>query len=147
MVKSSLQKLTPRFSTHQMVLEYAERLYGAAHENGRLVREGRFGLARPLARVRQQVESGWSMAYVRRIEQRAASIEVEAYLGGVSPDAISFCDATGDLLEIERVTETKEGAHCFSIERGPAGQCIRMFPTHPSMVHVQELGESISFEI
>jgi starch phosphorylase len=150
MLKASLQKLVPQFSTHRMVLEYAERLYAPALENGRLIRERGYALAKELAAWRHEVEGCWPLVHVRGVAPSARttrSIDVDAYLGGLSPETITFCDETGDLLEVEDVSILPDGAHRFCVEKPASGRCARMLPTHPALVHVQELGLSLSFEI
>ena len=150
MVRASLEKLVPRFSTHHMVLEYAERLYAPALENGRLIRERRWALAKELAAWRREVERCWPLVHVRRVApsvRSRSSVDVDVYLGGLSTKTIAFCDETGDLLEVETVRSMPDGAHCFRVEKPASGRCARMLPTHPSLVHVQELGVSLSFDV
>ncbi len=148
MLKASLAKLVYRFSTRHMVLDYAENLYAPALGNGRVVREGRYADARELADWGDEVARSWPLVHARGItrRKRGADVEVEVYLGAISPDTIACCDTSGDLLEIHSARRVKSGGTVLRIE-APAGESLRIFPAHPSQVHPQELGLGIVVDV
>ncbi len=153
MVKHGLERLVPRFSTHHMVLEYAERLYAAAYENGRTIRKGRFANAKELTDWRARAESSWPLAYVRRVERSIPSkkgrgfVEVDAYLGGLDATDVAFCDEAGEVLRVQRSRRLNDGTHTFRIEPPAKGKTVRLFPSHAALVHAHEFGRSLSFRV
>jgi starch phosphorylase len=145
-VKAALEKLVPRFSTHHMVREYASRLYRSAFEYGRLMRDNRSALARELAEWRAEVEARWPLVHLRRAAREKGAIVVEAFLGGMDPADLACAAEDGGLLQVLEVAETDSGAHRFRLaSRSRPPQRYRLFPTHPELVHAQELGKSIAF--
>ena len=148
-VKESLVRLVPRFSTQHMVLEYAERLYAPAYENGRWSRQSSYRAARELAAWRQGIERAWPLAHVRGVAPSSRGrerLDVEVYLAGIDAADIAFSDARGDLLEVDSVEALSSGAHAFRVEFVRGAGPLRLFPTHPELVHPQELGLSLAIE-
>ncbi|MBN1441656.1 MAG: alpha-glucan family phosphorylase, partial [Planctomycetes bacterium] len=170
LVKSSMARLVPRFSTHRMVLEYARDLYEPAAENGRLLRSGDCRVARDLAALDAEVRRAWPLVHVRsasRVRSRAkrakrpgrparrggarrvdtgAPVEVEVYLAGLSPGHLGCVSSEGELLPIETVRPAGEGTWRLRI-RAPEGGTCRLFPLHPEQAHPQELGLSVEFDV
>ena len=163
MVKAGLEKLVYRFSTQHMVLDYAENLYAPAFENGAFVREAKWREARELCAWRESVERSWPLAHVRSVESkkgrgRKRQVEVEVWLAGISADCIACCDEEGDLVAVRGLRSSDDGACTLRLEvpepasksgkaRSAAKRTLRLFPSHPSLVHPQEMGVSLSVEV
>ena len=156
LVKSSVARLVPLFSTHTMVRAYARELYLPAAENGRYVRSSRFALARELAAWREKVERCWPLVEVFsvRSEPRARTgrrrtgriVDVELYLGGLFPEDIACCGEDGQLVPLLSAAATGDGVHRLRLEVPQKGG-YRLFPVHPEQVHLQELGLATPFEV
>lgn len=165
LVRRSMARLVPAFSTHTMVSNYTRELYASAAENGRLVRAAEAALGRELAAWRETVERSWPLVHIRRVEPASRStrsargrrkedakgkkkqeIEVEIYLAGIDPHDILCSDSHGHLVPITATAATEDGASCLTIPIAARG-AYRLFPSHSDLVHSQELGLSIPFEV
>lgn len=163
LVKSSMARLVPEFSTERMVLEYARTLYEPALENGRRVTGKRYALARELAEWTESVRRAWPLVHVRevraatrsskarggsragsRARARSAEVEVVVYLAGLDPDRLGCVSASGDLVPIVAATAGSDGTWTLRIAVSEGGE-HRLLPMHPEQVHLQELGCSLTF--
>lgn len=149
-VKSSIPSLVPRFSTSHMVLEYSRRLYKPALENGRRLRAGDARLARELARWKETVQRAWPLVHTRRVERKGArGVIVEVFLGGIPPGDMVSRVGTGADQAPRKIRELGPGLHELHFDL-PAGKAprglppvLRLYPTHPQLVHPHELGIAI----
>jgi len=168
LVRRSIARLVPAFSTHTMVSNYARELYVPAAENGRLVRASGGVLARELAEWRQIVERSWPLVHLRGVTvvapekkpkgARAASlrkksrekpkleVDVEAYFAGIDPHDILCSDSSGVLVPIASVSRLANGAVKLRIPVAERGT-FRLFPAHSDLVTPHELGVSLPFEV
>jgi starch phosphorylase len=181
LVRSSMARLVPAFSTHTMVLRYAQDLYAPAYENGQLIRASGHALARELAAWTAKVERSWPFVHVRAVRdvgtpkkveggrggastsakkttrsgssrrgaksrQSSRRVEVEVYLAGIDPRDFCCTDAEGSIIPIRAATAAKDGTTRFRLEVERPGS-YRLIPVHADLVHPQELGRSILFEI
>jgi starch phosphorylase len=153
-VRAAIERLVPRFSTHHMVSQYVEQLYRPALENGSVVAESGFALARELAAWTEKVKRCWPLVHVRSASwlkpgRQGTVMAVDAYLDGLLPEDFVCLDERGGVLAILKAERAGDATR-FEIEasrrpRRGAPSSYRLLPSHPEMVHLQELGLSCRF--
>ena len=144
-VKTAMAELVPQFSTSHMVLEYARRLYRPALENGERARARKAKWARELAAYRSAVEQGWPLVHVRGVRRKSSrQVEIELFAGGLSSLPWGCLDDRGRPCRVA-VRPAADAATLLLRSTLPSRdiRTLRAFPTHPALVHAQELGLSI----
>jgi glycogen phosphorylase len=155
MMKSSIETIGRRFSSHRMLAEYIDGYYKPAAEFGnKLMRDDYLG-AREVAAHISRLEAGWGDLSVSKIDHEGAanlvvgdSMPVLAHieLGAFSTDDVSVelhhgrITSHGDFTEIKRtpmsyVRQNDDGSALYSAEvrcerSGQRGYSVRISPTH-----------------
>ena len=92
MVRASMTRLTPRYSSERMMQEYLEKLYRPAARAFRRRSADGARLAGALAEWQARLEEGWKDLRLSRLsvsrEGEMWSFSVEAYLGELPPDDV-----------------------------------------------------------
>lgn len=143
MVKASMARHIPQFSTARMVREYAARFYLPAVKNGQRIAGAQGSGARELAAWRAQVERAWPMVHVRSKEMsKRGSLAVTLFLAGLSAGSMSCWDGEGRPCSMEWKGADEAGCYKFAVRvgRGKSAKGLRFFPTHRLLVQPQELG-------
>jgi len=163
-MKASVKALAPRFSSHRMVMDYAERRYVAGMKaRGALEKDGWKG-AREVAAWRAKVRSAWSSVRVLTIESQADGelkvgrefqVRANVELGSLRPDDVAVEIASGpldtegrlqDAVSSRMSPESQEGGvHRFTAmvpcrASGRHGFAVRVLPSHPALVHPYDEG-------
>jgi starch phosphorylase len=158
-MKSAMAGLGALFSSHRMLLEYAEEFYGPAMKRFAYLAGEDFRHPRELAAYLEKLEAGWSRMEVLSISVPERSIYtvgetipavVQVKLGSLSPEDVSVSLYTGPLnstgqieggrdIELEpagRGEGTVEYVGRLQAERtGRQGYAVRLLPRHAALVH------------
>ena len=158
MMKSSMRKLGPAFSTNRMVQQYTDNFYMKAYENWKRLSNDEYALAKQLVQWKQRIESGWEQVKIinARVEGKkaevgsAVKIEVQVRLGSLTPEDARLQiysgpqDKDGNILnasteEMSFIGKTDDGIHNYEAyigcdESGLFGYSVRITPNHPNMV-------------
>ena len=165
MMKSSMRKLGPVFSTNRMVKEYTERFYMRARDNWDKLSADSFQRARGLVEWKQSVEAGWNQVEITGAHIESAGAEVgvalkvqaSIRLGSLRPDDVVVQIYSGPLDYEQNIQEgTTESMKCVGSEEdglfkyegyvacdesGLFGYSIRLLPHHPDLVDSFSLGK------
>ena len=157
MMKSSMQKLGPVFSTNRMVREYTEKFYMNAHANWTRLSSNNYEKTRDLVRWKKHVEANWYQVHVQDAQVVsneaevgvAVKVQAQVQLGSLSPDDVVVQVFSGPLNKkqnilngtIEHMKCVGENgqesynyeAHIGCDESGLFGFSIRVMPHHPDM--------------
>jgi starch phosphorylase len=160
-IRTSMSRLTPRFSSNRMLAEYVSRFYLPAAADYRRRREGGARMGSELRRWVHEVRHQWSKVHWGnvRVQQDgdALSIEVQVYLGSIQPEMVRvelFADAK-DGLPLERHVMQRTAplkgavggftyALSFAARRPADHYTPRLVPYHPEALVPQE-AEPISW--
>ncbi|HTF57039.1 MAG TPA: alpha-glucan family phosphorylase [Planctomycetota bacterium] len=163
-MKASIKSLAPRFSSHRMVMEYAERFYVSGSRKFRELEAESWRGARELAAWRARVRAAWPSVRVTEVESQADGelrvgqefrVRASVELGPLKPDDVAVeiesgpLDTEGKLQEGVSAPMAPEGAEggvtrfaamvpCRS--SGRHGFAVRVLPSHPSLVHPYDEG-------
>ena len=164
-MKSSIQALAPRFSTHRMVQQYTQTLYLPAAERFRHLAADGLAAATDLARWKQRLHRGWD--HVRVADTRADlpkrvqvgdTVTVRAWVevGTIPLDDLRVelihgaVTAHGQLtntstLEMLAEAPGRGSAAVFQAAipcqaSGACGYTVRVLPQHPDLAHSAEMG-------
>lgn len=163
MMKASMRKLSPRFSTHRMVAEYAERFYIPAHERQARLAADNAAKARELVTWRKRVRTYCSDVRIREISREGpeeltigsklkvsawvdlgrlspADVRVQLYYGALSPDGETISGTAADMI----LQESSGSAHRYRgevecRESGSRGFTVRVVPFHEDAILPYEL--------
>jgi starch phosphorylase len=130
LVRSSMAKLTPRFSANRMMREYVEGLYAPAARGLDRRLADRAARARAVEAWRRRLAASWSDVrfgeLVTRDEGRGRTISLEVFLGELAPADVRvelYADALDDGRPSERRPMTCTGhlpgtahGHLFTLE-------------------------------
>jgi hypothetical protein len=136
--------LVPRFSSAQMVEDYARQLYRPAAAGGRRLQTGRAKGAQALARWRERVERNWPLAHVVRASRTAGGrrAEVEIFTSDLGPsELIAEVAHDGSPEEVVKAKAVRLGVvrYTFSLpHRAPAR--LRVWPSHGALSHPPGMG-------
>jgi len=158
MVKNSIKKLSPVFSTHRMLKEYMERFYIPADLKNNSLSKNDFSNAKSLAQWKERVARGWSAVNIVNVKAdfngRETKIgdninfEVEVALcENIKPEDIKVeiihgpMDISGNLMKMQKSAaifseKTQNGTLLFKgilkcSSSGKYGYAIRVIPNHP----------------
>ncbi|MFH1687266.1 MAG: alpha-glucan family phosphorylase [bacterium] len=158
MMKSSMRKLGPAFSTNRMVQEYTDKFYMNAYHNWKRLSADDFALAKQLVQWKQHIESGWDQVEIVKAWVESEHAEVGSAmkaaawvrLGALSPEDVRVQIYSGALdkdrkvlqgcvEEMKFVDRTDDGlchyeAYVGCDESGLFGYSTRIMPNHPNMV-------------
>ena len=163
-MKASVKALAPRFSSHRMVMEYAERGYVPGMAARRALEKDGWKGAKDLAAWRARVRAAWPSIRVMGIESqtdgelkvgREFQVRALVQLGSLQPEDVAVDIASGPLDTEGRMQEAvssrmaPEGqngaAHKFSAKvmcraSGRHGFAVRVLPHHPALIHPYDEG-------
>jgi glycogen phosphorylase len=158
MMKSSMMKLCPLFSTNRMVQEYSQKYYIEAHHNWKKLSTDGFTKNKELARWKKDIQSKWnSVRIIRAGSQQqevdigfALKIQAEIMLGDLSPADVKVqvyngrLDADYQIIngaseEMISVGQGQAGVYQYEgfvpcDESGSYGFSVRVTPYHQDMI-------------
>jgi starch phosphorylase len=164
MIKQSITRLAPQFSTSRMVQEYAERFYiPSANRSGRLYQNG-LEKAREVITWRDHIYENWRNVRVHFVSDTAKTgsntigasftIHAEVELGGLSSQDVQVHAVVGKIGPAREILESRvevldlvrsEGSrHTFEKvikfdSPGYQGYTVRVVPSHEDMSIPNEL--------
>jgi len=149
MMRESMAQLTGRFSANRMVREYAENFYTPLASAYRQRAADGCRLAADLEHWHAQLERHWDKLYFGNVKAEAAAegirFQVQAYLDGIEPDAVSvelYAEASGAMGRVRQ--SLARSAQLEGVNKGflytgvvpadrPAGNYTpRIVPAHPA---------------
>ncbi len=158
MMKASMKKLGPQFSTNRMVKEYTEKFYMSANTNWNKLSEDKFARTKELVAWKNYIKSHWDevkiVKAVREQKETQVGVEInvqaEVVLGGLKPEDVVVQIYSGpldtDLNIINSTCRTmgcdnkhQDGCHHYiglipCEESGLFGYSVRVMPSHPDML-------------
>ncbi len=164
MSKRSITTIAPRFNVIRMVSEYVKKFYAPAAAHGRRYAGDNFAIARDVAQWKNKVHAAWSGVRLHRLdiaERRmrfggSLHIEVAVQLNGLNPQDVTVealfgrpqrngSSHRGRHYPLHCSGTTHNGEALYTLELTPelCGKLeyqIRIFPTHPSLIHKFETG-------
>lgn len=164
MMKKSIMRLAPEFSTARMVHDYASKFYMPAADAYQKLAAGDLGVAKSALAWREKVQKAWPQVHVQKVEDTAklsnklgTSITVRAWveLGALAPDEVQVQTVIGkigpnrDLLDVAPQVMKHNGSngsiHEFEItiecsKAGYQGYTVRVLPHHDDVHVPSELG-------
>ena len=164
MAKCSITTIAPRFNVTRMVGEYVKKFYAPAATHGRRYAEGNFAVARNVAEWKSRIRAAWPGVRLHRRDTAvrrltfggSLHIEVAVQLNGLSADDVTIealfgrpghHGSIGRLRHypLHGAASTSHGEALYQLELTPelCGKLeyrIRIFPTHPALIHKFETG-------
>ncbi len=165
MAKQSIATIAPRFNVIRMVAEYVKKFYAPAASHGRRFAANDFAVARTVADWKAKVRSAWPGVRLHRLdtpERRlpfgtSLQVQVAVQLSGLSPEDVTVealigrPSPNGDFTRRARhyplatAGVTGNGEMLYTIDLTPelCGKLeyrIRIFPSHPALIHKFEPG-------
>lgn len=165
--KASMKTITPRFNAQRMVMDYVERYYHPASVQGARLMANKAREARELAQWKAKVREAWSgvsMSVVGCVDAQCAydetvELRVEVVLNGlaaedvrieclVTPDCTGSHEASGPNRFILEKEGEQDGRTLFSAQVPPPYPGLqtlrlRMYPYHPALTHLLEMGSML----
>ena len=165
MSKQSIATIAPRFNVIRMVAEYVKKFYAPAAQHGRRYSSNDFAVARSIADWKAHIRSAWPGVRLHRLdtpERRltfgtSLQIQVAVQLNGLSPEDVTVEALIGRPSPNGNFTRrarhyplatggvTGNGEMLYTIDLTPelCGKLeyrIRIFPSHPALIHKFEPG-------
>ncbi len=165
MAKQSIATIAPRFNVIRMVAEYVKKFYAPAASHGRRFAANDFAVARTVADWKAKVRSAWPGVRLHRLdtpERRlpfgtSLQVQVAVQLNGLSPEDVTVealigrPSPNGDFTRRARhyplatagVTGNGEMLYTIALTPELCGKLeyrIRIFPSHPALIHKFEPG-------
>ena len=164
MAKRSISTISPRFNVVRMVNEYVRKFYAPAANHGRRFHEHDFAVARQVADWKARIREAWSGVRLQRLDQPerrlqfggALHVELAVQLNGLRPEDVTVEALFGRPGQhgghgrvrhypLTCVGGGEHGALRYHLELTPelCGKLeyrIRIFPTHPALIHPFETG-------
>jgi starch phosphorylase len=164
MSKSSIATISPRFNVIRMVNEYVKKFYAPAAMHGRRYHGEDYSTARQVAEWKTRVRAAWPGIRLHRLdspERRlkfggSLNIEVAVQLNGLNPEDVTveaLFGRPGHKANVGHVRHyplncsghTNNGEALYTLALTPelCGKLeyrIRIFPTHPALIHKFETG-------
>ncbi len=159
-MKSSIKHLAPRFSSHRMVMEYAEDYYVPGLRKFRTFERDGSAAARNLAAWRSRVRLAWPQVRVLGTSSSANGdlkvgqefrVQADVHLGPLGPDDVTVevyagpLDSAGNIRDgaavpMTLVDKPSHGKAAFQAmlpcrSSGRHGLAVRVLPRHPDLVH------------
>ena len=158
-MKASMREVGKRFSSHRMLMEYAENYYFPALRNYRNMAEKAFAPAKDLASYLDRVRREWSKLSISEIHtdaapimQRGDTVNVTARveLAGLAPEDVAVelyhggISSQGDIVNPERqemaCAKRLDQSWSYHVavtcsKTGQHGYAVRILPKHPDLVH------------
>ena len=164
MSKRSIATISPRFNMTRMVSEYVNKFYAPASADGRRFAANNFAVAHDIAQWKSRIRAAWPGVRLERLdtpERRmkfggSLHIEVAVQLNGLAAEDVTVEALFGrpsqkDYIRrarhypLKNSGNTNHGEALYTLELTPelCGKLeyrIRIFPTHPSLIHQFETG-------
>ena len=165
MSKQSIATIAPRFNVIRMVAEYVKKFYAPAASHGRRYASNDFAVARTIAEWKARVRAAWPGIRLHRLdtpERRltfgtSLQIQVAVQLNGLSPEDVTVealigrPSPNGNFTRRARhyplttagVTGNGEMLYTIALTPELCGKLeyrIRIFPSHPALIHKFEPG-------
>jgi starch phosphorylase len=163
MMKASMKKLSPRFSTHRMVAEYVERFYIPAGARYRRLEENGAARVRPLVEWRKRIHNYGRQVRVSAVDPGGSGealagskfkVGARVYLGELSPAEVRVqiywgrLDENGGIIDGVPVDMSHRGVeageHLYEgevecTESGSCGFSVRVLPFHEDAILPYEM--------
>jgi starch phosphorylase len=158
-MKESMREVGKRFSSHRMLLEYAETFYIPAIANARSYTQKSFALSREVAAYLEKLRKAWGSLRIESLNSSSQSIltigdkisvDARIFLAGLSPDELGvelYYGALSSLGEIEEPrrlemspcgTDGDSAIYCAEVvcdRTGRQGFTLRILPKQKALVH------------
>ncbi|MGE3107539.1 MAG: alpha-glucan family phosphorylase [Phycisphaerales bacterium] len=156
-MRRCMQQLAPRFNTHRMVMEYAERYYVPAHQASMRLEAGNLQPARSLSDHIDRLRSHWRRVHVNDVQSEPGrgrpimDVSAVVELDGLGPEDVLVqlshgqLDSHGELqhvrsLEMQHDRDMRDGSHRFVIRFEPTRSpreawVVRVLPRHKFQIH------------
>jgi len=158
-MKESMREVGKSFSSHRMLLQYAETFYAPALANSRSFSRKGYGLCRELAAYLLKLRQNWSSIRIEELRSPSArilaigetiSVTSRIFLAGLSAEELGVelyygaLSSQGEIEEPRRLqmrpcgTEGQTAVYCAEVEcdrTGRQGYTVRILPRHSSLVH------------
>ena len=165
MAKQSIKTIAPQFNVIRMVAEYAKKFYAPATVHGRRYAKNEFAVARAVAEWKERVRGAWPGVRLHRLDMperrlnfgkslhlqvavqlnglRPEDVTVEALIGRPGPQGTFSRRARHYPLSTRGVTDSGELLYAIDLTPESCGKLeyqIRIFPSHPDLIHRLETG-------
>jgi starch phosphorylase len=165
MSKRSIATISPRFNVVRMVSEYVRKFYAPAAAQGRRYAAEDFAMARDVAQWKSKVRAAWPGVRLHRLDAPdrrlkfggSLHIEIAVQLNGLKPEDVTVEALFGRPAPnggigrgvrhypLHCSGSTNNGEALYTLELTPelCGKLeyrMRIFPTHPSLIHKFETG-------
>ena len=164
MSKRSIATISPRFNVTRMVSEYVNKFYAPASIAGRRFAANNFVVAHDIAQWKSKVRSAWPGVRMRRLDSteprmrfgNALHLELAVQLNGLTDKDVTVEALFGRPSQknfirrahrypLKYSGNTNDGEALYTLELTPelCGKLeyqLRIFPTHPSLIHQFETG-------
>jgi len=164
MMKSSIRKICPAFSSARMVTEYEQEFYVPAAQRASVLHENEFERARRLAQWKDRVRLAWPQVAIKKVETTSLEglqvesvfrVRVLVHLAGLTRDEASVVLYSGklnsqtDIFNLRTVPLTPEKSgekdeewfagevNCDS--SGRHGFSVGILPRHPDLSNPYEM--------
>jgi starch phosphorylase len=163
-MRESIRTVTPAFTTHRMVKEYAERLYEPAAKAHETLSAGGGKKALELSEWKNNIRKHWAQIRIGEVQIKApaagvfvgdsASVEAVVHLGPVAPEFVTVQAYFGEAVNNEivkpatadfaKVKKLDDGDYLYggaipARDSGSYGLNVRVIPTHPNLTQAHEL--------
>jgi starch phosphorylase len=162
MMKTSMQRVGKRFSSHRMLMEYHDNFYAKALENYRKATRDKKKRPKQLASYLEKLNDAWDKVSVVELEDpghpelhvgEELEITADVNLGSLAPEEIRVeayfgkINSQGDIDDPQRREmaptdgQSPEGGRLRYTARIPAntagrqGYSVRILPKHPELTH------------
>jgi starch phosphorylase len=165
MAKQSIKTIAPQFNVIRMVAEYAKKFYAPATAHGRRYAKNEFAVARAVAEWKERVRGAWPGVHLHRLDMperrlnfgKSLHLQVAVQLNGLSPEDVTVEALIGRPgpqgtfsrrarhypLSTQGVTDSGELLYAIDLTPESCGKLeyrIRIFPSHPDLIHRFETG-------
>ncbi len=166
MMKNSMMRLTPKFSTSRMVGEYAKRFYMPGRQRRKVFTADNLKISRELADWKESIRDRWGEVAVGKVDVISSGelqvggklqIRCQIKLGSIVPADVTVelyqggVDSQGNIQDGESVAmecigaAADDGVHIFNgfipcRHSGLCGFAVRVIPQHPDLADKHDTG-------
>jgi glycogen phosphorylase len=158
-MKESMREVGKRFSSHRMLLEYAENFYAPSVANARAFAAKGYALSREVAAYLSKLRAHWGDLRIEELSSSNASIltvgerisiKARIHLAGLSPEELGVelyygaLTSQGEIEEPRRLVmepcgvKEETALYCAEVvcdRTGRQGYTVRIMPRHKALVH------------
>ena len=158
-MKASMREVGKRFSSHRMLLEYAQKFYQPALANEQAFSAKGGALCRETAEYLARLRKSWDVLSVKGLSSpsepiltvgQRVTLKALVSLGDLSPQDVAVelyygpLSSEGEIEDPRRLvmascgTEDKAAVYCTEAtcdRTGRLGYTVRVLPKHPALVH------------